>query len=57
MKIDKSENISIEESSMKRLDGIIKKNKAETEALKKLLIGLEKLEKNIKRPKQVKNKL
>ena len=54
---EKSNDKSFEESSKKKLEEIIKQSKAENEALKKLLIGLEKLEKNIKRPKQVKNKL
>ena len=43
MKTDKSNDKSFEESSEKKLDSIIKKRKAENEALRKILVGLEKL--------------
>ncbi len=45
MKADKTDEQNFQESSNKKLDEIIKQSKAENEALKKLLTGLEKLEK------------
>ena len=45
MKADKTVEKNFKESSNKKLDEIIKQSKLENEALKKLLEGLEKLEK------------
>ena len=45
MKADKTDEKNFKESSNKKLDEIIKQSKLENEALKKLLEGLEKLEK------------
>ncbi len=52
----KSNNKSFEESSKKKLEEIIKQSKAENEALKKLLIGLEKLEEKTNMSDSAKNK-
>lgn len=46
MENKKSKKISLEEAFIKRLDRILVKNKAENEALKKILVGLGELEKN-----------
>lgn len=53
MKTDKSNDKSFEESSEKKLDKIIKKRKAENEALRKILIGLEKLSEKTENDKKI----
>ena len=53
MKTDKSNDKSFEESSEKKLDSIIKKRKAENEALRKILVGLEKLSEKTEDDKKI----
>lgn len=50
MKKEKIDKNDFEEESRKKLDEIIKQSKAENAALKKLLIGLEKLEEKLEEP-------
>lgn len=50
MKKEKLDKNDFEEESRKKLDEIIKQSKAENAALKKLLIGLEKLEEKLEEP-------
>ena len=50
MKKENTNDKSFEESANKKLEEIIKQSKAENAALKKLLIGLEKLEEKIEKP-------